>query len=186
MLEPTYHELLTERKQLEARAADAEGAEVAYDQLFGVGAFAESKTKPDPAQHRKTMLASIGEERAAAVRSTADANIKAEAAAQVKAAQDEAATLRGQLADAQAQIGGLKAEVAQLGIKAESVEQRAVQMVASVGHKPAKLDTTDQGPGAKTILQQFAGITDALERGRFYQEHEAEINAAMSPGASTN
>jgi ATP-dependent Clp endopeptidase proteolytic subunit ClpP len=104
----------------------------------------------------------------------------------------------GELAGAKAEIESLKASLAEIKAKADqfdvleaalaqreaeaqTAEQKAAAIVASVGFTPTTEEQLPQADGDKgDILERFNAITDPAERTRFYKEHKAALKAAQS------
>jgi len=103
----------------------------------------------------------------------------------------------GELAGAKAEIESLKASLAEIKAKADqfyaleaalakreaeaqTAEQKAAAIVASVGFTPTTEEQLPQADGDKgDILERFNAITDPAERTRFYKEHKAAIKKAQ-------
>ena len=103
----------------------------------------------------------------------------------------------GELAGAKAEIESLKASLAEIKAKADqfdaveaalakreaeaqTAEQKAAAIVASVGFTPTTEEQLPQADGDKgDILERFNAITDPAERTTFYREHKAAIKKAQ-------
>ncbi len=81
--------------------------------------------------------------------------------------------LSGDLDTANKKLGELTAENSTLKADAKSAEQRAAEIVAKAGIKPVNTDPTKTD--AKSVHEQFASLSDPVERGKFYEAHEKEL-----------
>jgi hypothetical protein len=74
----------------------------------------------------------------------------------------------------------LEAALAQREAEAQTAEQKAAAIVASVGFTPTTEEQLPQADGDKgDILAQYDAITDPAERTKFYNQNQKALRAAQ-------
>ena len=74
----------------------------------------------------------------------------------------------------------LEAALAKREAEAQTAEQKAAAIVASVGFTPTTEEQLPQADGDKgDILAQYDAITDPAERTKFYNQNQKALRAAQ-------
>lgn len=92
-------------------------------------------------------------------------------------AEASAKEAREALATAQTENTSLTEKVTKLEGEAKTAEDRAQEIVASLGHKPVQGKAGGEPTGGVSVAEQFAAITDPVAKSKFWNKHRDELAA---------